>query len=369
MKIAILMLNIEKMDANQYYNSQAEGMAKAFASLGHDALVYHMIPNMTDRIIEKKKDNINIEYIRAGHVGKHAIVPLKMLHTDSNILIVCSDNYIDFRRVYKWSQRHHIKCVPYIGVLRSNNSSTIKKAIADFISDNTKYYVKIPIAVKTPELKDILVNQGAKKVTVITPALDTTLLHTEYAVTDRNELRSRLNINPEHKLILFVGRITKEKQPLLMIQIFNKLYMKDINFRLIMLGNGELQNETELLCEKYHLNSVVQFIPRMNNNEIWQSYRSADYFVNLNDHEIFGMAILEAMYYECCVIALHAPGPDCIVENKQTGYLCNDENDIITIIQQEKKYNIGTKAHDRIMSHFIWTNVVIGFLEIAEGIE
>ena len=368
MKIAILMLNIEKIDANQYYNSQAEGMAKAFSSLGHEVLVYHMIPGLDEPTIHKSMETIEVEYIRSRHIGKHAIVPLRFIHTDYDYLIVCSDNYIDFRRVYHWSIRHKIGCIPYIGVLRSNNSSKWKKMVADFISDNTKYYVKIPVAVKTPELKMALEKRGAQNVTVITPALDTTLLNDRYTDADRNELRCGLNVESSSKLILFIGRMTQEKQPLLMIQIFNRLYREDDGYRLIMLGDGELKCEAEQLCDQYGLTSVIQFIPQMNNTDIWKLYRSADFFINLNDHEIFGMAILEAMYYECCVIALHAPGPDCIIKDKLSGYLCRDEDDIINTIQNERTENIDEKAHQRIMSEFIWTKVVEDFIIIMERI-
>ena len=35
------------------------------------------------------------------------------------------------------------------------------------------------------------------------------------------------------------------------------------------------------------------------------------------------MAILEAMYHNCNVIAIKAPGPECIIENKVSGFIVN----------------------------------------------
>ena len=76
--------------------------------------------------------------------------------------------------------------------------------------------------------------------------------------------------------------------------------------------------------------------------------------MNLNTHEIFGMAILEAMYYENVVVALRAPGPELIIENERTGYLCEDEESLIQRVQTVDKNAIGKFAHKSIEERFIW---------------
>ena len=51
-------------------------------------------------------------------------------------------------------------------------------------------------------------------------------------------------------------------------------------------------------------------IAALPNEQVQPYYHAADAFLNFNDHEIFGMSILEALYAGCPVIARHAPGPD-----------------------------------------------------------
>ena len=148
--------------------------------------------------------------------------------------------------------------------------------------------------------------------------------------------------------------MTAEKQPVKMIEIFQKLYNKDTNYRLLMVGQGELLEEVEQEINKKELNSVVKIHKKVPNDRMWELYRLAECYVNLNTHEIFGMAILEAMYYENVVVALRAPGPELIIENESIGYLCEDEESLIQRVLTADKNVLGKYAHKSIEECFLW---------------
>ena len=107
--------------------------------------------------------------------------------------------------------------------------------------------------------------------------------------------------------------MTAEKQPVKMIQLFLKLYEKNTDYRLLMVGQGELLESVQQEIRKSQLENVVIIHKKVPNDRMWELYRMSDCYVNLNTHEIFGMAILEAMYYENVVVALRAPGPELII--------------------------------------------------------
>ena len=104
--------------------------------------------------------------------------------------------------------------------------------------------------------------------------------------------------------------------------------------------------------EKLNLQDVVQIVERIPNSDIWELYRLADAFVNLNQQEIFGMAILEAMYYGCKVVAWKAPGPNLIIENGRSGWLTESNEEVIERILDTT--DVGEVAHRSVLSEFTW---------------
>lgn len=87
---------------------------------------------------------------------------------------------------------------------------------------------------------------------------------------------------------------------------------------------------------------------------MWKYYMASDYFVNLNSGEIFGMSILEAMFYRLTVIALSAPGPSYIINNGINGYLVDSDAEIVDMLSGDNVKRTGNEAHDRIMKSFTW---------------
>lgn len=369
MKIGIIALSLNKTATPGYYNSQELGLGKALAAQKHSVTVYKLISKKVLSASQTESLSDNLQYVQfpASALGINGFFPKKYLDASMDVLICFSDTQPYTTSVAKWCRKHDITFYPYIGVINSSSTNTLYKRVMDVLTKRlVRFYQKQPVVfAKTPAVTERLRTLGVVNVQLVPIGLDTTLLNQDYAHADRNSMKKEWGYESAERIMLFIGRLTPEKEPLEMIRIFANAYEKDSSLRLCMVGKGALQSEVESLCDELHIKEVTKMLPEVPNNQIWELYRIADYFINLNHHEIYGMTILEAMYYECPVIANHAPGPDFIIGELAVNpsapvYLVDSNDEIVAqvLTKHLQKNNHTELLHERITANFIWKKII-----------
>ena len=355
MRIGLLITSIGNFGQKGFYNAQEIGLAKELDKLFNEVIVYKAVPLSA----EKSKSLIDccehatLYQVPVRSHGINGDWDCSIMDTTLDALLYFSDTQLAIPKVFKWCCKNNILMYPYIGVIESHSTNQWKKKIIDaMFRRNVAVYKKCTCFVKTPIVAEQLGVLGITK-TVVTPVgLDISLLHVDYEKLSAGGLKEKYGYSSTDKVLLFIGRFTEEKQPIRMIEILSEIRKKDQTYKLLMVGNGELKTAVENRIKELKLADSVQMIDRIPNSDIWELYHMAEVFVNLNQQEIFGMAILEAMYYGCKVVAWNAPGPNLIIENGKSGWLTESNDEVIERILDAA--DVGEEAHRRILREFTW---------------
>lgn len=370
MRIGLLITSIGNFGQKGFYNAQEIGLAKELDKLFDEVIVYKAIPENQTKQIIKIEDCMNstLYQIPVPSKGINGMWNCDIMDATLDALIYFSDTQLVVPKVYKWCKRKNLTLFPYIGVIESHSTSKIKKMVIDALfCRNIKVYKKCACFVKTPTVEKNLNSIGIKNITVAPVGLDISLLKREYEEVSSTELKRKYGYSKNDKVLLFIGRLIEEKQPVRMIELLAEVRKKDDQYKLLMVGKGELKQSVENRISELKLTDSVQMMEQIPNSDIWELYRFADAFINLNQQEIFGMAILEAMYYGCKVVAWEAPGPNLIIEDGKSGWIVKSDELVIDRILNSKNFEIS--ASDRIKEFFTWCSTAkIIFKKIKENL-
>lgn len=140
------------------------------------------------------------------------------------------------------------------------------------------------------------------------------------------EWRKQLGIKTEEVVFLFAGKLSAKKNPEILIQAFNTVSKSVGNRKLVIAGNGVLEN---LLQEKYADDPDIRFIGFQNQSVMPVLYRMADVYVlpSKGPGETWGLAANEAMASGRTVVISDKCG--CafdVVSNSVNGFIFHHNN-------------------------------------------
>ena len=92
----------------------------------------------------------------------------------------------------------------------------------------------------------------------------------KFIYNDENRIYYRTKLNLNDRLVIgCIARFAYQKNHNFMIDIFNELYKQDNRYRLVLIGEGELEDSIKEKCERLHISKYVTFLGNINNvNEV-----------------------------------------------------------------------------------------------------
>ncbi|HSX19037.1 MAG TPA: glycosyltransferase [Candidatus Saccharimonadales bacterium] len=194
--------------------------------------------------------------------------------------------------------------------------------------------------------------------TIIPLGVDTKLFNP----TSTKRARQLLNLQKDHKILLFVGRIDERKGLKTLFKSF-KLIQKGTKMHLLIVGgNISYINQLKKLAKKLEIENKISYIGLVDQKELPIYYSAADVCVVPSYYEPFGIVPLEAMACGTPVVASKTGGLKFTIEEDKTGYLAIPGNAEDLAQKLEKALKCGKKYFQqnclkRIDDNFLWNQI------------
>lgn len=152
---------------------------------------------------------------------------------------------------------------------------------------------------------------------------------------NKEELEQKyLGKKTNKKIISFICRISEQKRPLLFVEIIKKLKEKRQDFKVLVVGDGNLLNKMKEKAKKMNLLDDILFLGEIKNTQ--EIYKISDVTVNCSLKEGLALTSYESLSMNVPVVSSDVGG--------QKELISEDVGEIIKLMQEEKdvyleKYN------------------------------
>lgn len=171
--------------------------------------------------------------------------------------------------------------------------------------------------VSSEHLRDWMLARGAEPgcVRVCTTNIDTAT----WSATpdDRARIRAELNIASDAPVLLYAGRLERQKQPILATQVFRSIMKSEPATRVLVAGDGKFSTYMHRALQRWGMQQQVQMLGAVANERVRELLAASDVFFLPSEAEGISLAIYEAMAMGVVPVSAAVGGqaelvtPDC----------------------------------------------------------
>jgi D-inositol-3-phosphate glycosyltransferase len=201
----------------------------------------------------------------------------------------------------------------------------------------------------------------------------------QFGCVDKQTARARLEIDPQTKLVLYVGRFDPRKGIETLVRAVGQSQFRDhSNFKLIIGGgstpgqsDGFERERIEGIVSELGMNDFTTLPGRLSQEILPYYYAAADVCVVPSHYEPFGLVAIEAMASGTPVVASDVGGLQFTVVHEETGLLAppQDVPAFTTAIDRillnpEWRDKLGKGGRKRVEAKFSWDGVASQLSEL-----
>ncbi|MDP4145741.1 MAG: glycosyltransferase family 4 protein [Bacillota bacterium] len=361
MKILIIRNNANEVDL-ETYNLQELGLAKALVLSGHtcDIVYYTRERNQGIQVVDiGDGKSVTIFWCRAIKVLNNAIYfsLFKGCFFDNyDVIQTIEYNQIMTYLLSKYASR---PTVLYHGPYRDLKYRGLNRIYDFFFLKGIIKNIN-GVITKSNYAEGYLREKGFKKVKTLGVGLDITKFKSL-----SNDLGNIISIDElkGYKILLYVGRLEERRNIKFLFKVLRNVLKINNKIKLILVGDGEQDLVTEYFtyAKEIGVYDNIIHIKEIRQQYLSAIYRISDIFIFASSYEIFGMVLLESMYFSLPIISSVTGGSKMLIENEKDGILIGGFDSlqwserIISLLEDEKyRINLGINSRTKILEKFTW---------------
>jgi glycosyltransferase involved in cell wall biosynthesis len=204
--------------------------------------------------------------------------------------------------------------------------------------------------VSTHHLAQWMISHGvdAKRVRVVYTGVEQ---QNELAIlSTRRKVRTELGIAEELPVIIFGGRISRQKRPEILAQILSGLLLSGLEFRALIVGDGDRREDLERLMRELGLQHNVLMLGSVPHQRWLQLLHASDVFLLPSEHEGISIALLEALAAGIIPVVSEVGGQAEIVQ-EENGFLVSVSKEEIGTYVKALTAVLSSKSLRKQMGH------------------
>jgi glycosyltransferase involved in cell wall biosynthesis len=187
-------------------------------------------------------------------------------------------------------------------------------------------------------VRDLLLTNGVRRpISVIYNGIDLALFQDPVSPMTKRDL----GVSEADVLIVYVGRLSAEKNPGILLEEFAIARRTNEMLTLLLVGDGPQRSTLKQRARELGIADHTRFAGQIQFDEVPNVLAAADIFATASKSEVHPLTTIEALAAGLPVVATRSPGISDLVEDGVTGWLGSDrEGDIargLVMLSQDKK--------------------------------
>jgi 1,2-diacylglycerol 3-alpha-glucosyltransferase len=171
----------------------------------------------------------------------------------------------------------------------------------------------------TEKVSNLLKDYGVQREIQIAPTgIHVRRLKAALELERSNLMKDKIGISSDKKILVFVGRLAKEKNLEEIMVYLSRLSRKDL--MLLIVGGGPYSKALEKVAAELNITDLVLFVGMVPQDEIGAYYQMGDVFVSASNSETQGLTYIEALAYGIPVLCRRDPCLNNVVDDGINGW-------------------------------------------------